>query len=115
VLFNEAEEIYATGDQFGSSETTNFCVDGEANLVVEGEVRPLIVYPNPASDQVTIERPSAEPGLLEVFDTTGRLVSGERITGSRFTLNTSDIAPGLYTVRTVQGGNTYTARILIHR
>ncbi len=115
VLFNEAEEVYATGDEFGSSETTNFCVDGEANLIMEGERRPLVAYPNPASDQLTIELPESGSGLLEFYDTTGRLVKSERISGSRVNVDTSSLAPGFYTLRTRNGGDTFSTRVLIHR
>jgi uncharacterized repeat protein (TIGR01451 family) len=57
----------------------------------------FLVYPNPASDVVTVHVGS--PGaLLEVCSSDGRLLKVQRIVGTQVTLNVGDLAGGLYTI-----------------
>ncbi len=56
-------------------------------------------YPNPFTDQVTFEITGpANPGelTLRVFDTLGREVRREQVTGRKHTMTRSDMAPGVY-------------------
>lgn len=54
--------------------------------------------PNPGTDHFTLQLPS---GLhsIEVFDATGRRVIGETIAGSNTRITTTELSPGLYSVR----------------
>lgn len=64
----------------------------------QATILPLAIYPNPASEQCTIERPqSATAGsdLLRLFDGRGRLVRELTTTGD-VTLNRGDLPGGRY-------------------
>lgn len=56
------------------------------------------VYPNPASDQVTVTRDSKAPSLIELLDINGKqLISAQM--GSNFTFDVSHLEKGIYMVR----------------
>jgi hypothetical protein len=86
---------------------------------VENELKFLTVYPNPASDEVTVqmEHPSVPEISVTMFDATGRLVHeasiatfGQRL--STFTLPVNDLSAGIYSLR-LQAGSTFATRAIV--
>ena len=64
----------------------------------QATILPLAIYPNPALEQCTIERPqsaTAEPDLLRLFDGRGQLVRELTTTGN-VTLNRGSLPAGRY-------------------
>ena len=59
------------------------------------------VYPNPTSNQVTIDLGSETSGSVRIFDVAGKTVYSEQITSSKATLDVSAIAEGVYTLQFV--------------
>lgn len=64
------------------------------------------VWPNPASDQLTLTGTSAGE-RIEVLDVTGRVVLRSNSTMARTTLEVSTLLPGSYTVRLLRQGATH--------
>jgi len=62
----------------------------------------LIIYPNPAREQVTIasEFESATPSLIEIYDAAGRLIRSERVSplGDAWQISLEGLAAGGYAV-----------------
>ncbi len=78
----------------------------------------LKVYPNPARDYITCvlegtDLTNAQAGIFNVVG--ARVAIDLKITGSRITLNTSELATGFYIVRVVNQGKVYTAKVLIEK
>ncbi len=59
----------------------------------------LLLYPNPASNQVNISFPVNESGTLAVFSADGRMLLQKRTLSDRITLDLQDWPKGLYVVR----------------
>ncbi len=79
------------------------------------EYQPLHIYPNPASDQITVDFGSEdEPALLEIFTIDGQKLLSSMV-GSHSSVSVSHLQAGVYVVTIRQGGNYYTARLVIIR
>ncbi len=74
----------------------------------------LELYPNPAANEFLFV--SSGNGMLEIVSASGQLITSRRITTNRETVNTSEMASGIYMVRyTTPTGATSTARLVIQR
>ena len=74
----------------------------------------LELYPNPTANEFLFV--SSGNGMLEIVSASGQLITSRRITTTRETVNTSEIASGIYLVRyTNAAGATSTARLVIQR
>ena len=73
----------------------------------------MVVYPNPAKDQVTIELPFGEC-QIRIFDVNGQLVQEVRSSTDKLSLDVSQWANGMYEVVVVKAsGHLANARIVI--
>jgi len=76
----------------------------------------LLIYPNPAKDEVfiIIENRGID---ISVINTTGNEFKMEHTQqdNSRVGINTSQLAAGIYTLKLVAGGKTYYKRIIIEK
>ncbi len=74
--------------------------DGATSLDQPRAQPRLAIYPNPASDLVTIPLPET-PGLYEItlYDLAGRLVQREQLMGRDAVISVSGWKPGVYLVR----------------
>ena len=73
----------------------------EKSLAIETVNNPNIkidIYPNPASDRLYI-RSEIEISHILIFDITGQLVTKEIVGSLFFQYNTSNLSPGLYSIR----------------
>lgn len=68
------------------------------------------VYPNPASDLLTIE--GIATGTLEVFSVNGDLLSREDIRNQKHILNIQNLPAGMYLLRTIADGDATLKRII---
>lgn len=77
--------------------------------------RAWILYPNPASDLVTIELPeNEEEAVVSVFTLTGQMVAQQVTSSARLTLNTREIANGTYFLNVqLSSGENLTKKIII--
>jgi len=75
---------------------------------------PCKIYPNPASDQFTVECPDMQEIML--ISTSGHLVKRKNAKGeSSVQLWTGNLPPGLYVFRIVSGSGVYNSRVIINR
>lgn len=74
------------------------------------------VYPNPAANSITIEMPAGtETGIVKIYDSFGKMVMEQTVTGITNQLNTESLTPGLYSVRYVNGKNQYVTTLMISK
>ncbi len=76
---------------------------------------PLIAFPNPANQAVTLKLPSgaSEGGRLEIFSVAGKLVYAGAALGNLETIDLQSIAAGAYWCRWVSGNTAYWAKIVV--
>lgn len=65
----------------------------------------LTMYPNPASESLTIENPFSphEQGTVKLMDAAGNVVLASPCSGERFCISTAELPGGYYTVVVTQG------------
>lgn len=75
----------------------------------------VVLYPNPATDWLTISFRDIDAPLLELRDAAGRLVTSRVFVGSTgvYTINVAHLAPSTYTCRVVSNGNVVTTSKLV--
>ena len=90
---------------------------GGASSVEDLASNTFDVYPNPATDVVTVELSEAgsADAQVEVLDIKGQVVSSEVLTAgqSSIQVNTSTLASGVYTVRVKSESGVATERVVI--
>ena len=64
------------------------------------EEKQLKMFPNPASNYITIEA-SRNLEQLQVYDFTGKIILSENVNSERLTQNISELKPGFYIVKAV--------------
>jgi hypothetical protein len=108
-----ANDSYKNADYFG----TMLLVDPENELVsapVTGSAQKhFMIYPNPASDRLTIRTLNPVNGavVLEVVSMQGSVVLKTLVRGTDQTIGLSALAKGIYTVRITSNGYLQTERI----
>ena len=88
----------------------NFVIDlsvNEANLNAN-----VLVYPNPTNGSFDIETSSIESKNLQILDITGNIVFEKTIDGLKNTINTSNLANGIYTLK-ISGSNCIATKKLV--
>lgn len=101
-------------DAYYAQLTLDYTV-GEDERASGGAEMSLVVFPNPANDELIVVMDKQGPYVLYLFTPDGQLVSDERMTGSRSRLNVGDLAPGVYVLRctTLEGAFQGTRRIVV--
>jgi len=64
---------------------------------------PFIIYPNPATDQITITMQNPAAVAFKIMDQTGREVFSGQLTGNETTVNIESLAAGLYFISLDKG------------
>lgn len=86
---------------------------GIANLSAL-DVKQTLVYPNPASENLTIQLPQAAKGVsIVVLDNLGKLVLNDTMNSELKELNISDLEQGLYFVQITSGNVTETKKVIV--
>ncbi len=65
----------------------------------------LSIYPNPATDQVTIGLLNNDPSVIEIIDPTGRIVQAENANGQNVIVPIGKLAAGHYFIQVNQNGS----------
>jgi hypothetical protein len=72
------------------------------------------MYPNPASDVVTIASPNAAVTMVEVRDIRGRLILNKAVTSQNVTtINVASLDSALYLVTITTDSGSITSRLII--
>jgi hypothetical protein len=69
----------------------------------------MMVFPNPAQNEITIKLPNADPFEVEIRNAIGQIVLK---TENAKTVQTSNLYPGIYLVCVAQGGARFVERIV---
>jgi len=100
-------------DEHGCSSTSdeyNFLSTSVAEPVRSGEIN---IYPNPASGEIQVLLGCDCTGCsVKVFDITGKVVISKRIVQENFTLDISQLPPGIYCLQVNSMAQTISARVV---
>lgn len=92
------------------------CVAGALDLLDIEEATErmpeLVVYPNPAREQVTIVTSTNQPSLLTVFGLDGRMIHQSKV-NLQTTLNTSKWAHGVYVIKLAGPTGVRTSKLVV--
>lgn len=77
------------------------------------EFRPFQVYPNPATEQITVMTSDESPNILRIYDLFGRLYIAESIEGTEQVISLAGFAPGVYQVVFSQNGKLQTEKLFV--
>ncbi|MDR2041812.1 MAG: T9SS type A sorting domain-containing protein [Tannerella sp.] len=82
--------------------------DGTTSALRPGERRSSAVYPNPATDEVTVRLEDTEPAVATLVDLSGRVV-GRQTVERQATLAVASLPPGVYLlkVKTAKGTDVH--------
>lgn len=83
--------------------------EGTASLT-ENNIEGLNVYPNPATDIVTISSFSMAPKHVQLFDMVGKKVMDVETTS---TINVSELNKGIYVMKITEAGKTATRKLVV--
>jgi len=75
-------------------------------------VSELEVYPNPASDRLTIKSQSALE-LIEMYNQVGQIVKTLTTSGSNVNINVADLETGIYFIKVYSHDNVITKKLVI--
>ena len=98
-----------------SGSTTARVLDSQLVPETVSEARPLTMYPVPANGSLTVEMDSLEKNDILVYNTLGQRVSAPVTWESetKATLNTSQLATGIYIVSVGSGDKAESRRIIV--
>lgn len=75
----------------------------------------LLIYPNPASDKVTLVLPEEGIYNVQLSDINGRVVLSRFAITSKYTFNTSHLAPGVYMLVAENLNRRITGKVVIQK
>lgn len=101
-----------------NDQVQDFTVPAECQLATsESSVKDAIsIYPNPAKNEFFIKSGKTIAGkvLVEIFDTSGKLVSSQR-TNASDAINTQSLSNGVYVVKVSGLGVNYSSKLMIKK
>lgn len=116
--FQYACENYGGNSGVAAIDYINFPMDGEMGplTIEENGMGILGVYPNPASEQVTITLPETgnKGYILALFDLNGNRILTRNISGAEngYTLNVKNLASGAYILSVFNDEHVYTGKVI---
>ena len=83
------------------------CRSGDSSYLgtTTDELEHLSVYPNPATNAVTIKFPSDEAGEIQVVNLFGQIVYSEKVNAEQTQIDVSKFSAGMYVIRWSSGEN----------
>lgn len=76
------------------------------------DIKRLVMYPNPADRMITLVLPSGREAAVSIISTSGNVVYFTRTAASSVSINISNLAAGLYSVRIEQDGKVFSERLI---
>jgi hypothetical protein len=76
-------------------------------------VAPVIAYPNPVRNKLTVVLPGTGRNILTIHDPAGRLIRQLNVGGGSHDINASNWVQGMYTLTVTQDGKrTYVLKVI---
>lgn len=89
---------------YAYGETEDYSVLIEQSTSIDpSAAQQVMIFPNPATDQLTVQLGVADPAVLSIMDALGRVVATHRSNSITSTIPLQELAAGHYFVRVEQG------------
>lgn len=95
----------------GTALPNGFTVDVASGIGDDILANSVVVYPNPATNNVTVEVP--ESSQLSLIDMNGRQIITKSNSGQKENFDVSSLESGIYFIQILHEGNTATKRLLV--
>lgn len=99
-------------NEFGCEDSDELSVAVDACLGVDELENAVSIYPNPFSDQLTIQLGNWVSSTVQIYDMNGALILDLQVPGSEMTINLDAISSGVYVLKVINGSETYQTRII---
>ncbi len=100
--------IYFDSNPAVVTNTTLNTIALETKIAPVNTSLPVKVYPNPATDHVTVE--NLDGGEISILNMNGSVVLKQNVTGNKTNIDVSGLADGVYILKTVNNTNTTTTK-----
>jgi hypothetical protein len=70
------------------------------------------LYPNPASDYVTVSLPQNQAGIISLFNNEGKQVLQKATASNTELIRVNELPAGIYIIQVKQGGKTFTEKLV---
>ncbi len=106
--------IILLGGEFGDDESVNFCTNDPVSVEEQAEAS-FTVYPNPASNELTVALPEGIQGeRIALVNNLGQVVLEKALRQEQqSSFDVSTLAKGWYTVRVVNGSTVLTQKLIV--
>ena len=98
-------ELTAANANFGTTHTDNFCINGSSAGLKEYDSS-WKVYPNPTSENLTIEVASGGLKIIDITNATGQIIQTIQSDLNAITIPASTLAKGMYFIRLTSNDGT---------
>jgi V8-like Glu-specific endopeptidase len=94
-----AIELLVEDANFGASNTKNYCIADNLSLDELYQKEQILIYPNPASTEITIDTKYLNPTKIEVMSIIGQNVSSNTDVSNLTKIDVSNFSKGMYLVK----------------
>gem|GEM_PF-1316127 len=102
----------STGDNIYTT-TLDVPEDESTVSLDETALQSIHVFPNPASDLVTVENFISSDWNLKVLNLSGKTMMSHNVTTGKYTLDVSELPAGMYLVEIETGGRSLIKKIIV--
>ena len=115
ITYNSAivAELLEANANFGFTNTKNFCITDVTGLGEINLSNAIAIYSNPANETITVFANNLVVTKIEVLNIAGQVISTVTETASTTKLNVSQIASGVYLVKTYTTEGAATKQLII--
>jgi subtilisin family serine protease len=110
----ESAHLFETPDVFMGYGIPNFALALENALAIsENTSSEIIIHPNPVHDILSVKLPpSVNSAEITIYDAAGKNVLNSNVTGSQSSIDTEQLASGIYLYRITSKQKTVTGKLL---
>jgi len=73
------------------------------------------IYPNPATDKVTIVNSYGQPFIIKIYDLGGKVVKVMNLASDKIQINVQDLSTGVYIIELSSEKKNMQEKLIIHR
>jgi len=88
-------------------------IDAATSVTEVSSNNDIALYPNPANDVLNIKLKNFTNSRITIYDNTSRIVNTVKVNATTTTVNTANLAKGIYFVEITNNGNRTTKKLIV--